>query len=186
MRKLHNYDGVHSMERPPGQQCRAVVALAPPTRQAARGPRALRSRRTHETARIALLRGFDAAAPDAGSHKTEAPQLAKARLLRRRVPPSSRIRASPSPHFPTTPLCARLPARRAHLGPQNAKSRVTSSINPTSTPQTGQVTLVPSFENFNESVTDSFRRRRLPPRRADIRAEQSPNLESRCRSNQTE
>ena len=75
MRKLHNYDGVHSMERPPGQQCRAVVALAPPTRQAARGPRALRSRRMHETARIALLRGFDAAAPDAGSHKTEAPRL---------------------------------------------------------------------------------------------------------------
>ena len=77
MRKLHNYDSVHSMECPPGQQRRAAVALVPPThtRQAARGPRALRSRRTHETARIALLRGVDAAAPDAGSHKTEAPQL---------------------------------------------------------------------------------------------------------------
>ena len=54
-RKLRSYNGAHSKERPPGQQSHAVLAPAPLARQATRETRALRSRGTHEAARIAQV-----------------------------------------------------------------------------------------------------------------------------------
>ena len=93
MRKLRNSYGVHPMERSLGQHRQGNLALAPLARQAVRGIRALRIRRTHESARIAhprgVARGRVPARQAEGGLETAAHNLA-VRVAKRRCDAASR------------------------------------------------------------------------------------------------
>ena len=93
IRKLRNSYGVHPTERSLGQHRQGNLALAPLARQAVRGIRALRIRRTHESARIAhprgVTRGRVAARQAEGGLETAAHNLA-VRVAKRRCDAASR------------------------------------------------------------------------------------------------